>query len=172
MVNKGIGIKNFSYPPLFCQYYENEVLIMTWKNVPIPETIAIPLVIGIIIDRFFPQPLFSSMVFWTVLSVILLILGLILMFWSVRVTGLLDMVSPEKLITSGPYSFSRNPMYLSWFSIFLSAFFINRSLWLLLLFFVAILLTHYVAVLPEERILKNKFGDTFDDYCRKIHRYL
>ena len=145
---------------------------MTWKNVPIPETIVIPLVIGIIIDRFFPQPLFPSKVYWTILAVILVILWLILMIWSVRVAGLLDMVSPEKLITSGPYSFSRNPMYLSWFSIYLSTFLIIRSLWLLLLFFVAILLTHYVAVLPEERMLKNRFGDTFDDYCRKIHRYL
>jgi protein-S-isoprenylcysteine O-methyltransferase Ste14 len=145
---------------------------MTWKNLPIPETIVIPLVIGIVIDVFFTQPLFPSKIFWIVLALILLILGLILMIWSVREAGLLDMVSPGKLITSGPYSISRNPMYLSWISIYLSVFFLNRSLWLMLLFFVAILLTHYLAILREERSLREKFGDIFIEYCKRVRRYI
>ncbi len=145
---------------------------MTWKNVPIPETIIIPLTIGIIIDVFFSQPLFPSKIFWLVLALILLVFGIVLMVWSVREAGLLDMVSPGKLITSGPYSFSRNPMYLSWISIYLSIFFLNRSLWLMLLFFIAILLTHYLAVLPEERNLKEQFEDSFEEYCTRVRRYI
>ncbi len=145
---------------------------MTWKNVPIPETIVIPLAVGIIIDVFFSQPLFPSKIFWLVLALILLVFGIVLMVWSVREAGLLDMVSPGKLITSGPYSFSRNPMYLSWISIYLSIFFLNRSLWLILLFFIAILLTHYLAVLPEERNLKEQFEDSFEEYCTRVRRYI
>ena len=145
---------------------------MTWKNVPIPETIIIPLTIGIIIDVFFSQPLFPSRIFWLVLALILLVFGIVLMVWSIREAGLLDMVSPGKLITSGPYSFSRNPMYLSWISIYLSIFFLNRSLWLLLLFFVVILLTHYAAVLPEEKNLKKQFEDSFEEYCKRVRRYI
>ena len=145
---------------------------MTWKNVPIPETVVIPLVAGIISDFFFSRPLFSSNIFWLVLALMLLIFGLTFMVWSVREAGLLDMVSPGKLITSGPYSISRNPMYLSWISIYLSVFFLNRSLWLMLLFFVAILLTHYLAILREERSLREKFGDIFEEYCERVRRYI
>ena len=145
---------------------------MTWKNVPIPETIVIPLVVGVIIEIFFSRQLFPSSVFLLVLALMLLIFGLTFMIWSVREVGMLDMVAPERLITSGPYSFSRNPMYVSWISIYLSVFFINRSLWLLLLLFVAILITHYVVIIREERILRQKFGDQFEKYCERVRRYI
>ena len=145
---------------------------MSWKNVPIPETIVIPLAVGIIIEIFFSRQLFPSSVFLLVLALMLLIFGLTFMIWSVREVGMLDMVAPDRLITSGPYSFSRNPMYVSWISIYLSVFFINRSLWLLLLLFVAILITHYVVIIREERILRKKFGDQFEEYCERVRRYI
>ncbi len=145
---------------------------MIWKNVPIPETIVFPLAAGFIIELFFSRPLFSSNIFWVILASVLLIFGLIFIFWSVREAGKLDMVAPGRLITSGPYSFSRNPMYVSWISIYLSIFFINRSLWLLLLLFVAILITHYLVIIREERILRQTFGDQYKEYCARVRRYI
>ena len=145
---------------------------MTWKNVPIPETIVFPLAAGIIIELFFSRPLFSSNIFWLILALVLLSLGLIFIYWSVREAGKLDMVAPGRLITSGPYSYSRNPMYVSWVSINLSIFFINRSLWLLLLLFVAILLTHYLVIIREERVLRKTFGDQYKEYCARVRRYI
>ena len=145
---------------------------MTWKNVPIPETIVIPLAVGTIIEIFFSRQLFPSSILLLVLALMLLIFSLTFMIWSVREVGMLDMVAPERLITSGPYSFSRNPMYVSWISIYLSVFFINRSLWLLLLLFAAILITHYMVIIREERILRQKFGDQFEEYCERVRRYI
>ena len=145
---------------------------MTWKNIPIPETIVIPLAFGVIIEKFYSRQLFPSNIFWFVLALMLLIFGLTLMIWSVREAGKLDMVAPDTLITSGPYSFSRNPMYVCWISIYISIFFLTRTLWLFLMFFVAILLTHYAAVLREERSLRQKFGDRFEEYCRRVRRYI
>ncbi len=145
---------------------------MTWKNVPIPETIVIPLAVGTIIEIFFSRQLFPSGILLLVLALMLLIFSLTFMIGSGREVGKLDMVAPERLITSGPYSFSRNPMYVSWISIYLSVFFINRSLWLLLLLFAAILITHYVVIIREERILRQKFGDQFEEYCERVRRYI
>ena len=145
---------------------------MTWKNVPIPETIVFPLAAGIIIELFFSRPLFSSNIFWLILALVLLSLGLIFIYWSVREAGKLDMVAPGRLITGGPYSYSRNPMYVSWVSIYLSIFFINRSLWLLLLLFVAILITHYLVIIREERVLRKTFGDQYKEYCARVRRYI
>ncbi len=145
---------------------------MIWKNVPVPETIVFPLILGIAVEYFFPQQLFPSKIIWLVIALVLFIVGLSLMIWSVKEPGRLDLSSPDTLITSGPYSFSRNPMYVSWILIYLTIFFLNRSIWQLILFFVAIVLTHYFAVLREERFLRDKFGDTFERYCKKVRRYL
>ena len=76
------------------------------------------------------------------------------------------------LRTTGVYRVSRNPMYLSWIVLYISIFLLNRSLWLLLLLVVSIFLTHYLAVLPEERVLKQSFGDAFELYCKRVRRYI
>lgn len=144
---------------------------MTWKNFPIPETIVIPLAAGLVLDALIRYPLFAPNVIWVILGLLLLILGLALMFWAVREAGLQNLERPDELLTSGPYAFSRNPMYLSWLSVHLAIFFLNRSLWLLILFFIALPLTHFTAILPEERHLKNKFGETYEHYQAKVRRY-
>lgn len=145
---------------------------MNWKNFPIPETIVFPLAVGVLIDYFYNQKLFPANITWVVLAGIFLLLGLVLMVWSVTEAGRLDMAASEKLITSGPYSISRNPMYVSWILIYLGVFFLNRSIWLMLLFIAAILGTHFLAVVKEEHILKQDLGDQFIEYCQKVRRYL
>jgi len=145
---------------------------MTWKNVPIPETIVFPLILGFVLEYIFPKQLFPSQAIWLVLALLLFVFGVILIIWSVKEAGIRDLASPDTLITTGPYSISRNPMYVSWISIYLSIFFVNRSIWLILQFIIAFVLTHYFVVFREERFLREKFGDIFEAYCNKVRRYL
>jgi protein-S-isoprenylcysteine O-methyltransferase Ste14 len=144
---------------------------MRWKNVPIPETIVFPLALGIGLDLFFSKQLFPSNSLWVALSAALFLFGLSLMVWSVRVDGRHDLTTPEELITGGPYAFSRNPMYVAWVSIYLSVLCFNQSLWLAMLFLVSMFWTHLLAVMPEERILKNQFGEKYSNYCQHVRRY-
>lgn len=145
---------------------------MSWKNFPIPETIVFPLAAGLIIDKYFPRHITAVNIFWIILSGILLLIGFIGIFWSVREAGKVDMVASEGLLTSGPYAISRNPMYVSWDLLYLGVFFLNRSLWLLLLFIGAILSTHFLVVIKEEKLLKQEFGNEFVAFCQKVRRYL
>ena len=145
---------------------------MRWKNVPIPETIVVPLALGVVLETFLPRTLFTRTDFSIFLTLALVVVGVALILWSVRVAGVRDLASPDLLITDGPYALSRNPMYLSWMVIYLAVFFLNPSLWLAILFFPAILLTHYLAILPEERVLNQKFGDRYEQYCKKVRRYI
>ena len=145
---------------------------MTWKNFPIPETIVFPLAAGVLLDYFFPQQLFQAKFLWIILAGIFLLWGFVWMIWSVQETGRMDLAASEKLITSGPFSISRNPMYVSWILVYLGVFFLNRSIWLMLLFIPAILGTHFLAIIKEENNLKQEYGDKFIEYCQKIRRYL
>ena len=79
--------------------------------------------------------------------------------------------SPE-LLLDGPYRFTRNPMYVgvTLFQIGLGVTLDN--LWISLLSAPALLAVHFIAVLPEERYLSEKFGAPYERYLTRVRRYL
>ena len=144
---------------------------MTWSNVPIPDTISIPLVIGVALEIFLPMPVLAPSFSLVVLAALLLAISASLIYWSVKEAGSHSIDSPDTLITSGPFSHSRNPMYVSWFLIVIAAFCFTGSLWLILCLAVALPLTHYAAILPEERFLEAQFGVSYLKYRENVGRY-
>ncbi len=145
---------------------------MSWKNIPIAEAIVIPLAIGVVLETFFPQALFPQSSPSMVLMGVCFALGVTLIVWSVRSAGLGDMAAPDLLLQDEPYAYARNPMYLAWNALCLGVFLLEPSLSLAFLFLPAFLLTHCLAILPEEKVLKRKFDARDEQYCRKVRRYL
>lgn len=78
---------------------------------------------------------------------------------------------PKALITDGPFRFSRNPMYLSFFLLLLAAaFYVNT--WCALLAPLAFFLTAMFWYIPhEERRMRSSFGAAYDDYAWKTRRW-
>jgi protein-S-isoprenylcysteine O-methyltransferase Ste14 len=62
------------------------------------------------------------------------------------------------LILKGPYRITRNPMYLGVALIELGLGLAVNNLWISLFSAPALLTVHFIAVLPEERYLSEKFG--------------
>jgi len=79
--------------------------------------------------------------------------------------------SPE-LILQGPYKFTRNPMYVGITIIQIGLGIGFNNLWISLFAPLALLTTHFVAVLPEERYLSEKFGESYKTYLTRVRRYL
>ncbi len=79
--------------------------------------------------------------------------------------------SPE-LLLEGPYRFTRNPMYLGMTSIQLGLGLALDNLWIAVLAAASLVTVHIIAVLPEERYLTEKFGDSYRAYLAKVRRYL
>ena len=83
--------------------------------------------------------------------------------------------TPDKsshLVTQGPYRYSRNPMYIG-FGLWLLAYAIylaNLAALLLLVLFV--LIANYLYIIPEEQALNRLFKTEFDNYKRKVRRWL
>lgn len=75
------------------------------------------------------------------------------------------------LIFEGPYRFTRNPMYvgLTLFQIGLGL--VLNNVWVLALALLALATVHFSAVLPEERYLSGKFGDSYRNYLGRVRRY-
>ena len=145
---------------------------MTWSNVPVPDTICVPLLVGIVGEVFWPMSAITPTSSSIVLGIALLTLSIALIYACVEAAGDHTINSPGTLITSGPYSRSRNPMYVSWFLVVAAVLCFTGSIWFVAGLAVAVPLTHFAAILPEEAFLEGKFGDEFSSYREDVRRYL
>ena len=78
----------------------------------------------------------------------------------------------RKLVTSGPFRFTRNPMYLGLVIVTLGiAFWVGA--WPMFLAPVAIFATaNWVHIPFEEAKMRRQFGDAFDTYGRRVRRWI
>jgi len=79
--------------------------------------------------------------------------------------------TPE-LVFSGVYRFTRNPMYLGMTCLQIGLGLAFNNLWISLLAPLSLLVVHFIAVVPEERYLTEKFGESYKAYSIKVRRYL
>jgi protein-S-isoprenylcysteine O-methyltransferase Ste14 len=79
---------------------------------------------------------------------------------------------PSSFVESGPYRFTRNPMYLGAVIFLLGLFFVARSWYFLIppVFFFTLL--NSILIPFEEGLMHRTFGDSYDNYCRRVRRWL
>jgi protein-S-isoprenylcysteine O-methyltransferase Ste14 len=99
----------------------------------------------------------------------LFMIGAAFRWWATFYIGgrKLDMV-----VADGPYSICRNPLYVGTFLMGIGIAFFLQSLTFAAGFGLAAVFYLGVTVPAEEILLREKFGQTFLDYCRKVPRYL
>jgi protein-S-isoprenylcysteine O-methyltransferase Ste14 len=76
------------------------------------------------------------------------------------------------LVTRGPFVVSRNPMYLGLVAMAAGttiATGVLANIWLPIAFAVWL---DYAYILPEERFLRGQFGAVYEDYLRRVPRWV
>lgn len=107
----------------------------------------------------FARPRPSTLVIGAVVSV----LGLLLRAWAAG-----HIRKNSALATSGPYAFTRNPLYLGSFLLGLG-FTIGSGFWPLGILFALLFLGIYFPVMRvESATLAELFGKSFQDYAREV----
>ena len=76
------------------------------------------------------------------------------------------------IVRTGPYRFSRNPIYLAFSLLQLGIAIWVNSLWLLATLVGAVALIHYVVIRREEQYLERRFGAQYLDYKASVRRWL
>ncbi len=104
------------------------------------------------------------------------LVGLGLMLWSLASFGTsfrvgIDVEHPDKLVTTGAFAVSRNPIYVA-FAFVLTGQFLIFSNWLLLIYLGLAVWLFHRQVLLEEVYLKQHYGSEYAEYCRRVRRYL
>jgi len=76
------------------------------------------------------------------------------------------------LVSTGVYAFTRNPMYLGMLVVLVAwgLYLSNLAAAALVLLFVPCL--NRLQILPEERVLRAKFGAAFDAYAARVRRWI
>ena len=93
-----------------------------------------------------------------------IIAGMLIRLWSNGYA-----IKNDKLTTSGPYAFVRNPLYLGTFLIAAGFVIVLKMGWIVGGVFLAALgLVYYRTIKAEQGMLLEKFKENYSDYCRKV----
>jgi protein-S-isoprenylcysteine O-methyltransferase Ste14 len=79
---------------------------------------------------------------------------------------------PRFLVRAGPYQVVRNPMYVAVFLILAGEALVFGSVILVAYLALVALGFHLVVVVYEEPTLRGVFGASYEEYCRRVPRWL
>lgn len=79
---------------------------------------------------------------------------------------------PEVFVAVGPYRYVRNPMYLGAWMLLAGGGLYLRSGSMVVFAMAWILALHLFVIAFEEPGLRHRFGDTYERYCREVHRWI
>lgn len=80
--------------------------------------------------------------------------------------------SATRVVTSGPYRLSRNPIYLGFVFVLIGSGLVFRTYWGLILTPVFMVLLDRLVIKHEEAYLRKKFGETYMNYASRVRRWL
>ena len=78
----------------------------------------------------------------------------------------------EALATSGPYAYTRNPLYLGSTLVYLGLSVAAGSLWAIILLVPLLWVINVGVVAREERYLERKFGNAYRTYKARVRRWV
>ena len=132
--------------------------------------------VGTIVDSLLGIPALASTLLWRV-GLVLIVLGFLIRVWATvhfyeHKMRVISLKPQSQLITSGPYCFSRNPLYLGGnvFIFFGAALLLQSPT---AVFATAIHLPLMdLFIRREERQLDRVFGQAWRDYKKRVRRWL
>jgi len=151
---------DFILMPLMLAYIY--IIVSSATNLPMPAVLK--------------TPLFQSTAA-VYIGLLLSLSGLVLFAWALQSfkssfrVGI-DTQKPDKLITSGAFAVSRNPIYVAFSLFFLGILLIHPNIAIAIAYFCVFIPAIYRQILREEKFMKSYYGQEYLDYAKKVRRYL
>ena len=143
---------------------------------PPPLWYALAVLIGALLNRRWPLPIAAGPL--TTIAGVLFVVGwMALAFPSIgrfrrSKTSIIPMRPAEALVLSGPYHYTRNPMYVSLALLTIGCGLLLATWWPIVLLVPTIAAVQQFVILPEERYLQRRFGTEYEAYTRRVRRWL
>ncbi|MCF3639768.1 isoprenylcysteine carboxylmethyltransferase family protein [Rhizobium sp. TRM95111] len=154
--------------------YRSKPFVFPWP----PLVFAAAILSALTLQRFFPVIMPDTNVLaWRAVGFLLIGAAVCLDVWAMRTlldnhTTVLPHRCSSHLVTTGPYRFTRNPIYLGYTLITTGIGLILQNPWFLAGAVAAIAVTTVISVRREELHLLSRFGIEFETYCRRTARWI
>jgi protein-S-isoprenylcysteine O-methyltransferase Ste14 len=146
------------------------------NKILLPPTVLLILIVMVLLHWLWPITTLISLPL-NVLGIAPVLLGVTLSsagakrFAAVGTT--LDTFSePNKLVTDGPYKYSRNPIYLGYALVLIGVWLLLGSLSPLFIVVFSIVITDRWYIPFEENMLAEKFGPAYTSYKSRTRRWI
>ena len=142
-----------------------------------PLAWGLAVIAGLALNWLLPLPFLPADLPTGFLGALVFILALALLAWAiVTMTRAGSNVPTNRptttIVESGPYRFTRNPIYLGMFLGLIGLGIAFDNLWLLIALLPFALVIRYGVVAREEAYLERKFGDVYRGYRSRVRRWL
>lgn len=98
--------------------------------------------------------------------------GAAMLFFRRAGTSMLVTNPTTALVTSGPYRFTRNPMYVGMAFLYIAIALALGVVWALIVLPAVLATVDRLVIAREEPYLESRFGERYLDYKRRVRRWL
>jgi protein-S-isoprenylcysteine O-methyltransferase Ste14 len=142
-----------------------------------PLAWGLAVIAGLAFNWLMPLPFLPAALPAGWLGAMVFVLALALFAWAiVTITRAGSNVPTNRptttIVDSGPYRFTRNPIYLGMFLGLIGLAVAFDNLWQLMMLVLFALVIRYGVVGREEAYLERKFGDVYRGYRSRVRRWL
>ncbi|UCC51316.1 MAG: isoprenylcysteine carboxylmethyltransferase family protein [Anaerolineaceae bacterium] len=146
------------------------------KKLPPPKYLNILVVLGIMLHFIWPIKRIIHAPF-NYLGLGFILLGVILNIWSTKLlkeqkTTINFEDTPDILVVTGPFSISRNPIYLSGVILLLGIAMLLGSVSTFLFPILLLLILDKLYIPSEEKLLEEMFGQRYLDYKQRVRKWI
>ena len=150
--------------------------IAGYENLPLPAGSILGIVGVLLLHRVHPVPIPGSRAVQRTAGCVLSVAGCALNVWALaerrhHASSRFRLEHPDSVVTTGPYAYSRHPMYLGWWLIHVGISLWRGSAWIAATAPVGVLAEHVLSV-AEERALRSRFPSEYERYAERVPRYL
>ena len=140
-----------------------------------PAFLLIYLILAFILHFFLSLYRITSL--YRFLGIVFIIIGLTINIWAdssfkKEKTTVKPNEDPSKLITEGPFHFSRHPMYLGFILILLGVVIVLGSISSFIALIMIFVTLEKIFIPLEEKQMKKYFGEKYLEYKSRVRRWL
>ncbi len=151
-------------------------------HVPVPWVFVLTYLVGVLLQRLIPG-LSSSAIPPEVaqksvaVGGVLFVVGAIIAGWGLVIfrkarTTTVPGKSSTRLVTWGPYRFTRNPMYVGLALAYLGEAGLMKQIWPVVVLPLVIAYVNWIVIPVEEARLKEDYQDEYSEYRSRVRRWI